>query len=195
MAGETQPPQLIVIAGPNGAGKTSFARNLLPKLGIESFLNADLIAAGLSPLRPESSAFAAGRLLLRLWEGHVSAGRDFAVESTLSGRTYAKMLRDARAAGYRVSIHYLWVPTVQICLRRIRNRVAKGGHQVPAGDVRRRYPASLRNFFSLYRPLAAEASLWDVSLQPPVPVISWQDDHPILHAPSIHARIQQQIRI
>jgi hypothetical protein len=61
-------------------------------------------------------------------------------------------------------------------------------------ESRRRYPASLRNFFTLCRPLAAEASPWDVSLQPPVPVISWQDDHPILHAPSIHAHIQQQIR-
>ena len=194
MAGEPQAPQLIVIAGPNGAGKTTFARNLLPKIGIEAFLNADLIAAGLSPLRPESSAFAAGRLLLRLWNDHLAARRDFAFESTLSGRTYAKMLRDASAAGYRVSIDYLWVPTVGICLRRIRNRVAKGGHRVPPGDVRRRFPASLRNFLSLYRPLAAEASLWDVSRQPPVPVITWQDDQPIIHAPSIHARIQQQIR-
>jgi predicted ABC-type ATPase len=194
MGSETLVPQLIVIAGPNGAGKTTFARNLLPKIGVEAFLNADLIAAGLSPIRPEASAFAAGRLLLRFWNDHVDARRDFAFESTLSGRTYALMLRKAIEMGYRISIHYLWVPTVQICLRRIRNRVAKGGHNVPALDVRRRFPASLRNFLFLYRPLAAEAFLWDVSRQPPVPVVSWQDDGSVVHDPSTHARIQQQIR-
>jgi predicted ABC-type ATPase len=194
MAGERDTPQLVIIAGPNGAGKTTFARSFLPKVGIGEFLNADLIAAGLTPLRPEASAFAAGRLLLKLWHDLACKRKDFAFETTLSGRTYAPMLAQALGQGYRISIHYLWVPTVQMCLRRIRNRVKKGGHNVPEADVRRRYPASLRNFLRLYQPLASEAHLWDVSRQPPCPVASWIDGAPTIHHHESHNRIQKQSR-
>ncbi|MFM7180356.1 MAG: AAA family ATPase [Verrucomicrobiales bacterium] len=183
---------IIIIAGPNEAGKTTFAREFLPRHGMTESLNADLIAAGLSPLRPEASAIAAGCLLLRLWKNHAEKGTSFAFESTLSGHTYAAMLRKAKSDGYIIAIHYLWVPSVQICLRRVRNRVRKGGHHVPDEDVRRRHPLSLRNLLGTYLPLADSAELWDVSGSPPCLVTSWQDQVSTIHHPERHALIQAQ---
>lgn len=167
-------PEIHVIAGPNGAGKTTFAKTFLPKIDIMEFLNADLLAAGLNPLKPEASAFAAGRLLLNRWKDLVTRKRSFAFESTLSGLTYAKMLKDAKGNGYTIQIHYLWVPSTSICMQRIQNRIKKGGHSVPAVDVRRRYPNSIRNFLNIYLSLANNAWLWDVSTNPTSLVAHWQ---------------------
>lgn len=192
MAPKKQPPRLVVIAGPNGAGKTTFARAFLPETGIEEFLNADLLASGLTPLNPAASAFAAGRLLLQRWHELAEQKVSFGFETTLSGRTYATMLSAARANGYAIEIHFLWVPKVNICLRRVRNRVKKGGHSVPEADVRRRYPASLRNFFSIYLPLADEAALWDVSGEPPQMVASWEKSRRIIHSRETYERIESQ---
>ena len=116
-------PVLYVIAGPNGAGKTTFAREFLPAADVVEFLNADLLAAGLSPLRPAMMAIRSARLLLSRWRELLTQRRDFAFESTLSGRTYAGMLREARAAGYEVRVCYLWLPSVALSLRRVRQRV------------------------------------------------------------------------
>ena len=103
------PPVVYAIGGPDGAGQTTFAREFLPTVGIAPFLNADSLAAGLSPLRPEAMAVPAARLLLKRWRALVAARTSFAFESTFSGRTYAPMLRDARAAGYSVQVCYLWL--------------------------------------------------------------------------------------
>ena len=125
-------PRAFIIAGSNGAGKTTFAREFLSREATcLAFLNADLIAAGLSPLRPEAANTKAMRLMAEQMRASVNARRDFAVESTLAGRTYVRLIRDWRAAGYRVKIIYLWLDSVDLAIDRVRLRVAEGGHNVP----------------------------------------------------------------
>ena len=134
----------------------------------------------------------AARLLLTRWRELVAAGVDFAFESTLSGRTYAVMLRDAQRAGYSVRICYLWLPDAKFSLRRVRQRVLKGGHDVPAADVRRRFVPSLQNFFALYLPLADEAFLFRAAAPPPQLVARWEGPHGEILKPDIYELIRKQ---
>jgi predicted ABC-type ATPase len=153
-----------VIAGPNGAGKTTFAREFLPReAGIVYFVNVDLIAGGLSPLRPDLAARRAGRMVLAELSRLAKARRDFAFESTLSGRTYLQLLRRWKAAGYRIEIVFLSLPSVDIALQRIAVRVRQGGHDVPRSDVMRRFDRSWSNFQARYRPLADTWAVYDNS--------------------------------
>ena len=161
-------PRCIIIAGPNGAGKTTFAREFLPReAGIVHFVNADLIAAGLSPLKPELAALAAGRLLLSELDRLAAARADFAFESTLSGLTYAKRMREWKAAGYRIEIVFLRLASVRLALRRIADRVRQGGRTVPAADVRRRFHRGWKNFETTYCALAAAWAVYDNSAEEP----------------------------
>ena len=157
-------PVCIVIAGPNGAGKTTFARDYLPRAArVVHFVNADLIAAGLSPLRPELAASAAGRLVLRELDRLAKARANFAFESTLSGLVYLNRLNRWKAAGYRIEIVYLYLSSPQLALRRIAVRVRQGGHDVPAADVLRRFSRSWTNFQNSYRLLADDWTVYDNS--------------------------------
>lgn len=157
-------PVCIVIAGPNGAGKTTFAREFLPKeAGVVYFVNADLIASGLSPLRPELAALAAGRLLLKELDRLAKARSDFAFESTLSGLGHLGRLKRWKAAGYRIEIVYLRLPSPQLALRRIAARVKQGGHDVPRADVLRRFNRSWTNFPNAYRFVADAWTVYDNS--------------------------------
>ncbi len=159
-------PICLIIAGPKGAGKTTFAREFLPReAGILHFVNADLIAAGLSPLKPELAALAAGRLLLTEVDRLASARADFAFESTLSGLTYATRLKAWKVAGYRVEIVFLRLASVRLALRRIADRVRQGGHRVPPADVRRRFVRGWDNFVNTYRSLADAWAVYDNSQQ------------------------------
>lgn len=140
-------PRCIVIAGPNGAGKTTFAREfLLREVGVVHFVNADLIAGGLSPLRPELAARRAARFVLTELTRLVKGREDFAFESTLSGRTYLRLLNRWKADGYRIDIVFLSLPSVQLALQRNAARVRQGGHDVPRADVLRRFGRSWKNF-------------------------------------------------
>ena len=151
-----------MIAGPNGAGKTTFAREfLLREASVIHFVNADLIAGGLSPLRPDLAARRAGRMVLAELNRLVKARQDFAFESTLSGRTYLRLVKRWKAAGYRIEIVFLWLPSVQVALQRIAARVRQGGHNVPRNDVLRRFDRSWKNFRVLYRPLADAWAVYD----------------------------------
>ena len=155
-------PRCIVIAGPNGSGKTTFAREFLPKIaGVIHFVNADLIAGGLSPLRPESAALAAGRLFLSELDRLAKARVDFAFETTLSGQIYLARLRRWQAAGYRIEIVFLSLPSPQLALRRIAARVKQGGHHVPRADVLRRFKRGWTNFQTTYQPLADTWAVYD----------------------------------
>jgi predicted ABC-type ATPase len=157
-----KPPRCIIIAGPNGAGKTTFAREFLPREAkIVHFVNADLIAAGLSPLKPELAALAGGRLLLRELDRLAAAKADFAFESTLSGLTYASRIRDWKAVGYRVEILFLRLDSVALAQKRIADRVRQGGHHVPAADVARRFRRGWENFQNVYRLLADSWAVYD----------------------------------
>ena len=144
-------PRCLIIAGPNGAGKTTFALEYLPVIGIRHFLNADMIASGLSPAAPESQAVAAGRLFLKEIEARISVREDFAFETTLAGRGYLKLIARLRASGWSVELHYLAVPDVSLSKARVAERVAHGGHNIPESDIERRFPRSLHNLLHSYR--------------------------------------------
>ena len=155
-------PRYIVIAGPNGAGKTTFAREFLPREGrVVHFVNADLIASGLSPLRPELAVRRGGRLVLTELRRLARARQDFAFESTLSGRTYLPLLRQWIADGYRIELVFLSLLSVELALQRISARVRQGGHDVPRVDVVRRFNRSWRNFQLIYRELADTWAIYD----------------------------------
>ena len=148
-------PLCVVIAGPNGAGKTTFARRYLSSIvKIDNFVNADLIAAGLSPLAPSSAAVRAGRVVLQEIDRLARARESFAFESTLSGRAYEKRLKRLKRLGYRIEIVFLRVASPQLALRRIAARVRQGGHDVPKADVVRRFDRGWGNFLTIYQPLA-----------------------------------------
>lgn len=137
--------KIIIIAGPNGAGKTTFAREFLPnEAAVFQFVNADLIAAGLSPFAPESEALQAGRLMLTQIAAHVAHGRSFALETTLSGVGYARQIPLWRAAGYEVSLYFLALPHADMAVARVAQRVRQGGHDIPETVIRRRFTAGLR---------------------------------------------------
>ncbi len=144
--------KVVIIAGPNGAGKTTFAREFLPmEAGCPVFVNADLIAAGLSPFLPESAAFRAGRLMLEEIARHAADGRSFAFETTLSGLTYARMITGWRAAGFAVKLIFLSLATPEEAIARVAMRVRQGGHDVSPEIIRRRFAAGLREFQDVYR--------------------------------------------
>ncbi len=161
-------PRCIGIAGPNGAGKTTFAREVLPReAGLTHFVNADLIASGLSPLRPELAALSGARLFLAELDRLARARADFAFETTLSGLVYLRRLERWKAAGYRLEIIFLRLPSPGLALRRIAARVRQGGHNVPRADVLRRFERSWNNFSRYYRPLADRWEVYDNSQRTP----------------------------
>lgn len=168
------PPTVYVIAGPNGAGKTTFASEFLPDfVKCREFLNADLIAAGLSPFAPETQNVPGARLLLQRMKELAAAKANFGFETTLSGVTYLKILAKLKRARYRIELFFLWLPSAESAVTRVANRVQEGGHAVPEEDVRRRYTAGLRNFFRRYRRIMDAWWLYDSSRMPPV-VIAYQ---------------------
>jgi predicted ABC-type ATPase len=169
MARGRRKPRCIIIAGPNGAGKTTFARDYLPGIAsLVHFINADLIAGGISPLRPELAAIAAGRLVLRELSRLVEAKAEFAFESTLSGLHYAKRLEDWKRRGYLIEIVYIRLASPQLALRRIAGRVRQGGHDVPRADVIRRFKRGWINFRNVYQPLADQWAIYENSESKPI---------------------------
>ena len=139
-------PVCRIIAGPNGAGKTTFALEYLPRMARHAhFINADLIAAGLSPLAPERKLLAASRIFLREVEQRIAAREDFAFETTLAGHMYLPLIDRLRADGWRVELIYLALPSVEMSKQRVAERVAHGGHDIPVPDIERRFPRSLRH--------------------------------------------------
>lgn len=156
--------EVIVLGGPNGAGKTTSAKDLLPaSLKIIEFVNADEIARGLSPFNPEGSAIEAGRLMLERVRALAETKQSFAFETTCAGRGHARLLRTCRAAGYRVSLLFLWLPSPEIAIERVARRIREGGHRIPPDVIHRRYWAGLRNMRQLYLPLAHVALIVDNS--------------------------------
>jgi predicted ABC-type ATPase len=167
MARKRRKPRCVVIAGPNGAGKTTFARDyLLSIAGLIHFVNVDLIAGGISPLRPELAAVTAGRLVLRELDRLVKEKADFAFESTLAGLRYAQKMQSWKAQGYSIEIAYLRLPSARFALSRVAARVKQGGHNVARADVLRRYKRGWTNFLEVYRPLADDWVIYDSSKSP-----------------------------
>jgi predicted ABC-type ATPase len=164
----TNNKRIVIIAGPNGAGKTTFAREFLPnEADCPSFVNADLIAAGLSPFAPELAAFKAGRLMLEEIASHVKRGDNFAFETTLSGVTYAQMIPVWRSSGYVVELAFLSLPDVEMAIERVAIRVKQGGHNVPEEVIRRRFAQGIQNF-ERYKLLVDSWQLYDNSYIPAI---------------------------
>lgn len=187
---------LYVIAGSNGAGKTTFAREFLPDYAhCLRFINPDLIAAGLSPFDPTAAATEAGKVALREVQRAIREGESFAFESTLSGRTYLRLLNDAIAAGFALHLFYLWIPGADLALARIRERVEVGGHNVPEPDVRRRYPRSLRNVFMLYAQKMDTVHFFDNSGTIPRLVFRFETGKTTVLDTTLYAYIKKQVEI
>ena len=187
-------PRLYVIIGPNGAGKTTFAKTFLPAYaGCREFVNADLIAGGLSPFAPEKAAFPAGWLMLAQIRSLGDRGRDFAFETTLSGRSYLPLLRGLKVRGYAIHLFFLWIPAVELALARIAARVREGGHNVPDAVVRRRFAKGLSNLFRFYRPLLDSWTIFDNSREEPRLIASEAQDELRVADPELHDKIQKAL--
>lgn len=156
------PPRLVMLAGPNGAGKSTAAPVLLAEtLGVHEFVNADDIARGLSAFQPERVAVQAGRIMLQRLKELAARRATFALETTLAGRNYASWIAELRRGGYTCKLVYFWLPSPELAIQRVQERVQRGGHSIPEETIRRRYDSGLRNFFDLYRTLVDEWSFVD----------------------------------
>ena len=159
-----------ILAGPNGAGKTTFADEFLPiEAECLNFVNADLIAYGLSPFQPRKMAIEAGRLMIELIRECVRKNESFAFETTLSGKGYIKKIIEWKEQGYEIILYFFKLPSVEFAMARVKLRVSKGGHDVPEKDIRRRFVRSLDNFNLLYRPLVDS---WASLTHPEIPLFS-----------------------
>lgn len=170
-----QAPRVVIFAGPNGAGKSTHADAIVAALGIDTFVNADYIARGLSGRNAEAVAMQAGRIMLTRLKDLAAAHQDFAFESTLSSRSFAPFLRQLKAQGYQVAIYYFSLASASLAVRRVKLRVAMGGHDVPEDTVRRRFGRSLHNFHSLYMPLADRWAVFDNSVTGKAKLIATQE--------------------
>jgi predicted ABC-type ATPase len=161
--------RILIIAGPNGAGKTTFAKEYLPReADCPNFINADLIAAGLSPFNPASAAVQAGRIMVMEMRRYLDKGESFAFETTLSGRSYARHISGWQSAGYRVELIFLKLRSIRLALARVKDRVSQGGHHVAAAVVRRRFKLGWKNFEQVYRSLVDHWELYDNSGGSPI---------------------------
>jgi predicted ABC-type ATPase len=162
-------PRILIIAGPNGAGKTTFAREFLPAESERPiFVNADLIAAGLSPFDPSAAAMRAGRVMLEEIERHVRNRESFGIETTLSGNGYARLIPRWRQLGYRVELIFLALDDAEAAIARVAERVKQGGHDIPEPVIRRRFVSGRRNFEMVYRALVNSWMLYDNNGESPV---------------------------
>ncbi|MBT9100527.1 hypothetical protein KFZ76_22770 [Methylovulum psychrotolerans] len=168
--------RIIIIAEPNGAGKTTFARAFLPQEAhCQRFINADLIAAGLSPFAPEIMAVKAGRLMLQEMADCVVHQQSFAFETTLSGLAYLRHIQQWQDKGYLVSLYFLSLPTVEVAIDRVAFRVRQGGHHIPESVIRRRFIAGRNNFEQQYRHIVNDWALYDNACEEPL-LIEWGEN-------------------
>lgn len=151
---------LYIISGCNGAGKTTASYTVLPEiLNCKEFVNADEIAHGLSPFNPESVAIEAGRLMLQRIDFLLEKDTSFSIETTLSTKSYINLVRRAQEKGFSVRILFFWLNSPELAIRRVAERVAKGGHNIPEPIIRRRYTAGLKNLFNLFMD---QVDYWDI---------------------------------
>lgn len=176
-------PVCWIIAGPNGAGKTTFALEYLPTVaGCKNFINADMIAAGLSPLAPETELIAASRIFLREIETRIEKKQDFAFETTLSGRSYLTLIGRMQKDGWQVELVYLALPSMEMSKLRVAERVAHGGHNIPVKDITRRFPRSLRNLLAHFSYQVDRTRCFMNSGETPELIFEQQnDDRVIIH--------------
>jgi predicted ABC-type ATPase len=184
-------PNLFIIAGPNGAGKSTYVKRFLPEeMKCRDFVNADLIAAGLSPFAPDTVAFEAGRIMLKRLRDLFERRQDFSFETTLTGFGYTHLLREMKEAGYRIRLDYLWIPNLDITRQRVKQRVKKGGHNIPDEVQLRRFGKGLRLLLEHYRPLVSEWRIYDNTGRDPHLVVEEKDGDLSVHDASRLAQLE-----
>jgi predicted ABC-type ATPase len=189
-------PTLYVIAGPNGVGKTTFADRFLPDEAKQlEFVNADLIARGLSPYDPEAAAMEAGRIALTRIRELIASRTGFTWETTMSGKSAVVWLRQAREAGYILKTYFLWVRNPETTIRRIRQRVVEGGHAITEEVSRRRFFKTIQNFFTIYRPVMTSWKLFQNELPGPRLLAVEKHGRLVVRDPEQLAIIQREAEI
>jgi predicted ABC-type ATPase len=177
---------IVILGGPNWAGKTTAARVLLPQFfDLHPFLNADEIAREIAPSDVESAAFAAGRQLIERMRAYVRDGKSFTIETTCSGRSYIPLPRTCKETGWRIALHYFWLPSPEHSIARVAKRVSHGGHHIPDEVIYRRFRTGLWNMRHSYLPLAETASIYDNSGEQRVLIADREAGMPLL----IHDRV------
>jgi predicted ABC-type ATPase len=157
-------PNVYIIGGANGSGKTTASMSLLPNfLECFEYVNADAIAAALSPFNQQSVAIWARRIMLERLQTLSNSGTDFAFETTLVARSFAAFLRSCKTKGYTINLIYFWLRSPELAIARVARRVASGGHSIPEDVIRRRYDRGLRNLIALYLPLCDNWIIYDNS--------------------------------
>lgn len=161
--------KILIIAGPNGAGKTTFATEFLPReADCPNFINADLIASGINPFRPEAGAIQAGKMMIEMMNKYVEKGESFSFETTLSGKNYARLIPEWQKKGYTIKLYFLKLPDPEFAIARVKQRVKEGGHNVAEDVVRRRFKKGLNHFDTLYKSLVDEWALYDNAGNKPI---------------------------
>jgi predicted ABC-type ATPase len=184
-------PNLFIIAGPNGAGKTTYVKRFLrQEMKCREFVNADLIAAGLSPFAPDEAAFDAGRIMLKRVRDLFAQRKDFSFETTLTGYGYMPLLREMKEAGYRIHLDYLWIRVLDITRSRVKQRVKKGGHDIPDAVQLRRFAKGLRFLLDHYRPLVHDWRIYDNTGDDPHLVIEEEDGRLRVRDASLLAQLE-----
>lgn len=160
-------PNLYIISGCNGAGKTTASYTLLPEmLECSQFVNSDEFAKGLAPFSPETASIQASRYMLLKIRYLFRRREDFGIETTLATRTLLRMVSEAQAEGYTVTVMYFWLNSPELAIARVKARVKAGGHNIPEETIRRRYMTGIRYFFTEYAPLCDRWILADNSKVP-----------------------------
>lgn len=177
-------PLVLIIAGPNGAGKTTAAMHLLPNvLKIRRFVNADMIAQGLSPFDPTLADYQAGKLMVEQMETLTKQRETFAVETTLASRSYVAMLKKCREAGYLSELLFIALPSPELAKKRVELRAARGGHDIPPKTIERRFYKGLKNLFELYMPIVDEWTMMEnIDVVPQVIAVGIQGDVDVVDA-------------
>ncbi len=190
-----QSKSIYIIAGPNGAGKTTFATKFLPDyVQCTEFLNADLIAAGLSPFAPSMQNFRASELMLERMQELLDSRETLSFETTLAARSYSQRIPEWQALGYRVLLFFLWLPSEELAIERVANRVKQGGHNIPEPTIRQRYRRGLSNFNCLYRPVVDGWLLLDGSQFPPKEVARYEEQGQVIADPDLWQYIESQMQ-
>jgi len=187
---DVQKPTCFIIAGPNGAGKTTFAmRHLFELTGCRNFINADMISKGLSPLNPEKSQITGGKLFLKAIDDNINRRDDFSFETTFSGLGHVRLMKKLQEGGWHIVIFFLWIPTPDFSINRVRERVEHGGHNIPTDVILRRHPRIFHNLFKLYIPLCDMLYFYNNSNPRPKLIFEQDKSGLIIHNDAIYQTI------